>query len=108
MKYLAYENKSLAEIYIANTFFSRLLGYMFQKKPRYQAILFKPCNSIHTFFMNFNIDVLFLNDKLEVVKKVENLSKGKVIMPVKDARIVIEAYSGVFENVNEGNKIELI
>lgn len=106
--YIMLDNKPIAEIYLADTFSSRLLGYMFQKKPSCQSIMFQPCNSIHTFFMKFNIDVLFLNEDMEVVKKIENLKKGKIILPVKEARIVMEAAAGVLTDVKEGSKINLI
>lgn len=106
-KILIFHNKPLVEIYLADNFRSRFLGYMFQKKPKYKSIMFKPCNSIHTFFMKFNIDVLFLDENMIVVKKVENLKKGKIIFPVKDAQIVIEAAVGVLTEIKEGNKVTL-
>ena len=92
------------DIFITDTFINRFLGYMFQKKPRYEALLIKPCNSIHTFFMKFNIDVLFLNEDLEVIKKIDNLGPRKIIMPVKGAVAVMEAEAGSFENVSLGEK----
>lgn len=105
IKNLMNDNKVIAEAYLADTFISRLLGYMFQKKPNHQCIMFKPCNSIHTFFMKFNLDVLFLNENMEVIKKIENIKKGKIILPVKEARIVIEAVAGEFAEIKEGDKI---
>ena len=95
------------DIFIADTVFKRLLGYMFRKKPHHDAILFVPCNSIHTFFMKFNIDVLFINKNFVVIKKIENLGSGKVIMPVLDAKLVMEAKSGNFKNISIGEKIDL-
>lgn len=98
----------LSDIFIANNIKSRFLGYMFQKKPQYDSIMFKPCNSIHTFFMKFNIDLLFLNDNMEIVKIIENLTPGKIIMPVKCAKIVIEAKAGNLKKLRIGDKIILV
>lgn len=53
----------------ATTIVSRLLGLMFQKDlGEFDGLLLQPCNSIHTFFMRFPIDVVFLSANNEVVK----------------------------------------
>ena len=80
---------------------------MFQKEPHYEAIMITPCNSIHTFFMKFDIDVLFLNKDMVVIKKIEALKPRKVIMPIKDIAYVIESKAQNFINIDEGNKVEL-
>lgn len=105
---LTYENNFIGEVFIANTFINRFLGYMFQKTPHYDAILIKPCDSIHTFFMNFPIDVLFVNNNMEIIRKVENLKPGKVMMPVKNACMVLEGKVGIFKEIDEGDKMEFI
>ena len=68
----------ITNVFMADTFYKRLLGYMFRKKPHHKVIAIVPCNSIHTFFMKFNIDVLFLNKENMVIKKISNLSKNKI------------------------------
>ena len=79
---------------------------MFVKTPRYEAILLKPCNSIHTFFMRFPIDVLFINENMEVIRKIEGLKPWKVIPPRKGCEMVIEAAAGRFKNIEVGSKVE--
>lgn len=106
-KTLMYKSKIVAEVFIADSFMNRFLGYMLRKKPHHEAILFKPCNSIHTFFMRFPIDVLFLNEEFRVIKKVEALQPRKVVMPQKDASIVIEGYTGMFKNIEEGGILKI-
>ena len=93
------------DVFVANTFVDRLLGYMFRKTPHHNAIIFTPCNSIHTFFMKFNIDVLFLDKNYVVIDKKSNLQKNKVIFPIKEVEYVIEAKTGAFDNINVGDKI---
>jgi len=99
------EPDGIKNVLVADNFIKRFKGFMFCRKPRYDAIIFMPCNSIHTFFMKFNIDVLFINDDMIIIKKIENLKPGKVIMPVREAQMVIEAKAGTLINFREGNKI---
>jgi uncharacterized membrane protein (UPF0127 family) len=99
------KSQTIQNVFIADTFLTRFKGYMFDKEPRHKAILIKPCNSIHTFFMNFNIDVLFLNENMEVVKKIEGLKPRKLIMPVKEASLALEGKEGEFKEIEVGNRI---
>ena len=66
------------KIILANTFFKRLNGLMGKKNIDY-GILFPNCNSIHTFFMKENIDIVGLDINHEVIYKYENLSKNRII-----------------------------
>jgi uncharacterized membrane protein (UPF0127 family) len=91
--------ENIKDLYIADSFFKRFMGYMFQKEPKYEAILIKPCNSIHTFFMRFNIDVFFVDEHMQVIKIVKNLSPGKVIFPVKGACAVVEVKAGTLDAI---------
>lgn len=102
VKALKYKNETIANVFIADTFFKRLMGYMFKKRPHHEAILIKPCSSIHTFFMKFNIDVLFVDKNMKVLRKIESLTPGKIITPVKEASMVIEAPEGSFKKVPVG------
>lgn len=107
VKTLVYDSEIIDEIFIADSFVKRFLGFMFRKKPHYETILIKPCNSIHTFFMKFPIDVLFVNEDMKVVKKIEDLKPGKIIMPQKKAKMVIEGSAGMFKNVEEGAQVNI-
>ena len=53
---LLYNDKEIV-LYECKSFFSRLKGFMFTKNID-KALLFDRCNSIHTFFMKENIDVI--------------------------------------------------
>jgi hypothetical protein len=58
----------------AQTFFTRLMGWMFRdERNDHEALLITPCNAIHTIGMRFMIDVIFLNEKSEVIRIVHNL-----------------------------------
>lgn len=50
------------EIKLANNFFSRFRGLMFKKSlNENQGLLITRCPSVHSFFMRFSIDVIYLD-----------------------------------------------
>ena len=67
------------EVEQASTFLSRLRGLMFRKEllPK-TALLLEPCPQIHTCFMRFAIDVLFLDKENRVVAVLENLKPWRM------------------------------
>ncbi len=71
-------NNKTYPIILANTFFKRLYGLMGKKNINY-GMLFPNCNSIHTFFMKENIDIIGLDKNNEVIYKYENLDKNRII-----------------------------
>ncbi|TCO78689.1 DUF192 domain-containing protein [Marinisporobacter balticus] len=72
--------KTLAKkVHIANTFYKRLKGLMFTKNlPSDCGLYIQPCHGIHTFFMNYNIDVLHLDSDNQIVAMEENLATGQI------------------------------
>ncbi|MCM8786526.1 MAG: DUF192 domain-containing protein [Candidatus Omnitrophica bacterium] len=89
---------------VANNFFKRLKGYMFQKNiSDDDALIFYNTPSIHMFFMYFPLDIVFLDDKYKVIKIYTNLkpwrlancfgSKITIELPAgKTIKIPIEEY----------------
>ena len=79
----------------ADTFFKRLKGLMFSKNlPAGHGLLIQPCQSIHTFFMNYCIDVLYISKDLEVVGIDETFRPAKVGKFQKRAFAVLELPAG--------------
>jgi uncharacterized membrane protein (UPF0127 family) len=60
-----------------------------------EALLIEPCSSIHTAFMRFTIDVLYLDRAGQVVKTVGCLKPFRLSAKWSGARSVIELPSGV-------------
>ena len=54
-------------------------------------------NSIHTCFMKFPIDLVFLNRKMVVTKTIPAVPPGRIIFPVWRASSVIEFSEGFLE-----------
>jgi len=102
VKVLKYKDETIINVFIADSYTKRLFGYMFRKKPHHDAIMLKPCNSIHTFSMRFNIDALFLNENMQVIKKIENLRPWRIVTKIRGAKTVIESKAGAFNNIKEG------
>ena len=59
-----------------------------------QGLWIKPCNNIHTFFMKFKIDCVFLNEQMIILRIASNMKPFRVAGPVWKARSVIELKAG--------------
>ena len=69
---------------------------------------FVPCPTIHTFFMKFPIDALFLDDGLRVRLVIENLKPWRLSPWVLSARSVLELKGGTLQGrVRAGDLLEL-
>lgn len=66
-----------------NTFGKRFIGFMFHKRKITTGKRFSKCNSIHTFFMFQEIDVIMTNRNNQIIKMYPNLKKGRIILPQK-------------------------
>ncbi|GGF28688.1 hypothetical protein GCM10010954_29710 [Halobacillus andaensis] len=85
----------------AYTFWARLKGLMMTKSLSENAGLhIAPCPSIHTFFMTYSIDVIYLNERKEVIGIEENLSPGKIGRRFSGAKSVIELPAGRIREVS--------
>lgn len=82
-------NNKEIEIIDCKTFFSRFRGNMLKKNIK-KALLFKHCNSIHTFFMRENIDVIMCDKDYKILYFYHNFGKNKILLPKKNVYAVIE------------------
>ncbi len=83
--------------------FQRAKGLLGEKDPSAAAIWIKPCNSVHTFFMAFPIDVVFVSKSLKVLKTYESLKPYRLTNPFLKAHSVFEFAEGFIEK----NKIQI-
>ncbi|MCG1009768.1 DUF192 domain-containing protein [Salinicoccus sp. ID82-1] len=90
----------------AYSFWSRFKGLMFKcSMPSDSALHLYPCRSIHTFFMKFSIDVIYLDEENKVVGIETNLIPGKIGWRYKEARSVIELPAGKLYGVSTGDTL---
>nr|WP_239454471.1 DUF192 domain-containing protein [Bacillus suaedaesalsae] len=94
----------------AYSFLTRLKGLIFSKDlPDGCSLHLKPCQSVHTYFMNYPIDVVFVNKHLEIVGIVESMSPRKVSKVYRSASSVFEFPAGTVSrtNTNIGDMLEI-
>ena len=94
----------------ATGFRVRLIGLMGRKS--YEAnrtLWFDACNTIHTCFMHFPIDVVFVDHNFVVRKVVRNLKPWRLVLPVFGAQSTFEFAAGVAtpEKVSEGDQLHV-
>ena len=101
---LLYNNKDI-DLYECKSFFSRLKGFMFTRNID-KALLFDRCNSIHTFFMKENIDVIMCDQDNVIKYYFKDFGRNKIILPKKNACKTIELPTNVF-NFKINTKIRM-
>ena len=79
-----------ADVKTADTFARRFLGLMFRKglQPG-EGLLLTDCGRIHTNFMRFTIDVVYLSENFRILAA-ETVKPWRLGRRVKDARHVLE------------------
>ena len=101
---LKHNNKEI-ELIECKSFFSRFKGFMLKKNIT-NALVFNKCNSIHTFFMKENIDVIMCDKKNNVLYFYQNLKKNKIILPKKNVYKVFETPNKYFNiKINDIMKV---
>ena len=73
----------------------------------YDGILIDPCNSIHTFFMRYKIDIIFLNGNNQILKIYRNFSPWRMTRIILKAKKVLELEGGKLSKaIKEGDTLE--
>jgi uncharacterized protein len=82
------------ECLVAATPFARMRGLLGRRSlPSGEGILLRPAASVHTFFMRFSIDVVFLDEELRVVRIAPDLRPWRAAGR-RGARAVLELPAG--------------
>ena len=94
----------------ATNIFSRMLGLMFSEKlPECDGFLISPCNSIHTFFMRYSLDILFLDKNFKIVKIIYGLSPWRMTWVYFKSSHVLEMKAGMLKKeLSIGEKLEAV
>ena len=81
---------------LASSMVKRMIGLLGRPSlPEGHALIIEPCNSIHTFFMKFSIDVVFVDRNHRIVSVIERMRPFRVSRIYPRARYVIEFPPGV-------------
>ena len=83
---------------VASTLWTRTKGLIGRASlPADQALWIHRCNSIHTFFMKFAIDLVFVDNKMVVRKTMSTVKPNRLVLPVIRATSVIEFPAGFLD-----------
>ena len=102
-------NELATDVKVADNLFTRMKGLLGKKElPKGEALWIKPCFSVHTFFMKFPIDVIFLNKDNQIIASVSNLSPNRMTRLYLQSLSVLELPPGTINALNTaiGDKIE--
>lgn len=90
-----------------DTFWQRLKGLIGSKRNSDLGLLIKSCTSVHTCFMSYPIDIVFLNSRNTVIDIHRNISPFKLIhCHTKKKEIsVLECVGGVCNKVKLGDTL---
>ena len=107
-------NEEIAKIRICDTFFSRFMGLMFKKNAKIpllfeipERINKKERSSIHSFFMRFEIVLVFV-DRSNMVYEIANLKPWNWYIPKKPAKYIVEFDKREFNDcLKMGDEIEI-
>ena len=72
------------------TFFERLSGLMFKKNIGCNALVFKDCASIHSFFCIVIFNALFIGKDGKILNHFTKIPKNKILPSVFGAKYLIE------------------
>ncbi|KPK97560.1 MAG: hypothetical protein AMJ95_08445 [Omnitrophica WOR_2 bacterium SM23_72] len=95
---------------MAATLFRRAKGLLGTKDFRQgEALVITSCNSIHTFFMHFPIDVLFVDKAFRVIKAMPSLRPFRMTPLYFKADFALELPVGTIESssTSEGDTLSL-
>jgi uncharacterized protein len=96
------------KVVLANTPFARIRGLLGKKKLDIgEGIILSPCTSIHTFFMQFPIDILFVDKNNKVIKAISSLKPFRLTTVYFKAAFAIEIPAGTISSTSthEGNEL---
>lgn len=96
---------------IADRFWSRTRGLLgVRRLGPDRGLLLTPCSAVHTFFMRFPIDLVFLDSAHRVVRCVWNLRPGRLAKGGHGARSVLELETGWFpaDKLRPGDIVSLV
>ena len=90
-----------------DTFLGRLIGLLGKKGlKKGQGIILKPCNQIHTCFMRFNIDVVFISKDLKVLKIIKNMGAWHFSPIVLKSIYTLEVAAGGVKDLAVGDQVK--
>ncbi len=95
---------------VVRSFWQRFKGLMLSKPlPTEQALLIERCSSVHTFFMRYALDLVYLDQHGTVVKLVHKIKPWRMSWGGRGATHILEMTAGGVERheIQVGDAINL-
>ncbi|CBL45135.1 Hypothetical protein HDN1F_15520 [gamma proteobacterium HdN1] len=88
------------QVGFADSFFTRLLGLLPRRElPFGQSLLITPCTDVHTWFMRFTIDIVFLDKQHKIVGIREHVRPFRFALGPRSTASVLELTAGAVEKL---------
>ncbi|WP_051309756.1 DUF192 domain-containing protein [Desulfogranum japonicum] len=101
-------NTKIIQLERAETMMSRLVGLLGRSGlGSGHGLLISPCNQVHTFFMRFVIDVVFLDSENHIVKICPAMRPWRLSPMVFKAKAVLELPEGESAGLEVGEQLIL-
>jgi uncharacterized membrane protein (UPF0127 family) len=95
---------------VADRLWPRLVGLLRDRElAEGDGLWIVPCNSIHSFFMKFVFDAVFLDKELRVVHLLPEMPRGKTSKIILTAKSVLELPAGAIarSGTQSGDQFEM-
>ncbi len=97
------------DVAVARSFWGRFRGLMLRRgMASGEALLIEPSASIHTAFMRFPIDIVFLDREKQVVRVAENVRPFRAALSRGHSALELNAGSAGKANVVEGDRLVIV
>jgi len=84
-----------SHVEVARSFIKRLKGLIGRPGLKHgEALILMPCNCVHTCFMNFPIDILFIDREMSVLHIMENIKPFRFSPVITRSYLVAEFPAG--------------
>lgn len=98
-----------SNVKLASGMIDRMIGLMFKKEMNgFDGLLIDPCNSIHTFFMRYPLDLLFIGKDNKIIKVIRDMQPWRMTWMYYKSHKVLELKAGTLPlAIKEGDILEV-
>ena len=104
------DNIIAGNLEMKDSFFGRLIGLLSRSGLKDgEGIILNPCTQIHTFFMRFNIDVVFVSKDFKVLAVIEDMPPWRLSALHLKAKYTVELKGGFLKGrLKQGQFIKFV
>ena len=96
------------EVELAETSIERMRGLLGRKMlAAGRAMWFRRCRSVHTFFMRFSLDLIFLDENMRVTCVNRGVPPWRAVIGPAGSSSVLEMQAGWLESMDVGQNLSI-